>query len=253
MILSQWFLIHPVFALQSQYASNANKIIILSKSAMSSAVPVDIPAIFNTRISQTSAEEILTITGEGFKQGPTVILYDNFSNGSDGEIIPLDSPHIGQWSSNLGSTHFEQYNSNEMGLAANNFKDWSSRPTLVTIFPQRTANLFLSYSVYMPPGATFSGASTPNTFPSISSWKFTWLTDGENGYYDREGKADLCVPSHAGRGSMIIGGNDGTLSYVSGGPVWWDFKQTNFISFYTKTDADAPQTENGTLFFKWLM
>jgi hypothetical protein len=137
-----------------------------------------------------------------------------------------------------------------MGFAANNFAGWTGRPTFVVKFPQRTADLFLSYSVVLPPGATFSGASTPNTFPDVSSWKFTWLTDGENGYYDREGKADLCVPSQAGRGSMIIGGNDGNLTYINGGRSWWDFNQPNYISFYTKTDASFPQTNNGEIFFQ---
>jgi hypothetical protein len=207
------------------------------------------PQIKNLNFSTNSkGDKILTLSGSNFLSGPNIVLYSSFADGIDNEVIPLDNPTIGQWANNGTAARFIAYHGNDMGFKLYN-DGQTGFPILNAVFPYYTADVFVSYSVTTPENSFFPYADKAGVFPDASSWKLTWLMD-DGGYRDRDGKADLCAPQFSGYGSVGFSGNDGSLSYVDNGKVWWDFYNTNHLSFYTKVSTINPQTENGTLFFQ---
>lgn len=202
-------------------------------------------------VKNSNGDPIIEIHGTDFKSGPEVILYANFSNGQDKQLIPIDDPHIGTWQRQGAS--YMAYLNGEMGMASNGAEP--GQPAISTIqrfaFPRADMDVFISYSIYMPENTTFPAESILGQFSDSSSWKMSWLMDGEDGYKIRE-QSDICLPTHVGHnGIFYLAGNDGNLvTKMVRGPDWWDFNSTNYISSYLSPNKDFPDTENGEIYFQ---
>lgn len=191
-------------------------------------------------------KEVLEISGSGFSGPPTVILFDNFENGKPGEYVLPESANLGSWNSiseSAAKPYYVREASGNTGFLARDLTMpvGSQRPILKLSFGKPYRKVFFSYSVKVPEDNYFPGASSDRIFPDNSSWKFVWLMSGE-GLYANDGRFDLAVPSHVGRGSFLIGGNDGNISWISGGGNWWSWHDFNNMSFYIETDEIAPST-----------
>jgi len=112
---------------------------------------------------------------------------------------------------------------------------------------ENVSEAFISYQVAVPPGTPFSGASTPETWPSVSSWKFSWFFDGPKGF-SSDDQADMCLPTHIGRGNFMLAGNDGNLIDI--GNSWWSWKGFNRLAMWIRGNSAGMSTANGDILFQ---
>jgi len=193
------------------------------------------PSITNLQI--TSSEIVLT--GTAFGNGPQVALFDNFSHGDKFKNL-LNS----QGNQISGGLLFREPDGN----IAHRAKDpvqfalgKSGLSQIISVFPKAYQTALVAFSVKVPKGTTFAGASTPKTFSTMSSWKFSWLMLGANGFQEID-KFDVCLPTHPGGGNMLLSGNTGTLGWAANASNWWEWDNYNHMTSYIKTDKSAPST-----------
>lgn len=200
--------------------------------------------------------QTVTISGSGFGNGPTVLVFDDFEggDGQDGKSVPLTSPEIGKWSAyttgarptysshaRSGQHGFRitdpQFDPNKSGSAMGSFTEIMSAPT---------TEFFITYSVLVPQGTTFPGASSPGTLPPMSTWKAFWMYDGPEGFHGN-GQADIWLPAWSGY--WQIGGNSGAV-LKNLGPLggWFSFKGWNRFAVWAKANPASPVKSNGTIF-----
>ena len=198
----------------------------------------------------------LTVNGRGFGSPPNLILYDDFdkvtsgTDGADGEQVPFTSPLFGQWTGRgyAGiSNYAEEGNNLAMQARDFNYSDMNRIASLRVEFGNQT-DIFISYAVKVPDGNTFAAASTEEKFPAMSSWKFSWIYK-DNGV-QVDGKYDMCVPSHAGNGSLIVGGNDGTLGYGDSFWSFWVWDEYNYFAFGQVADKVDPVVNKGYIYLR---
>jgi hypothetical protein len=109
------------------------------------------------------------------------------------------------------------------------------------LLPSAATEFFVSYAIFVPPGTTFPGASTPQVLPKgVSSWKGFWLFDGPHGFGGK-GQADVCLPTWAG--VWQLGGNSGNI--VNSGDFgmfadWFSFKTWNRLTIWMKANSTSP-------------
>lgn len=193
----------------------------------------------------------ITIDGSGFGEGPNVVVYDNFNGGSAGDTLNLSSPEIGAWfSSSDYSGDLPKIVANELGKAIEVHNKGAGGTNKIAQIESRfdaSSSIFISYSVQVPQGSTFSGATEEDEFSTISSWKYAWITDG-SGALAADGNFDLCVPTHTGNGNFSIAGNEGSLGYVGNGD-FWTHSGKNFMSFGLFADPVDPVNREGYAFY----
>lgn len=227
--------------------------IALSASFLASnALALEITSIQQSETPDARGYYTVTINGTGFGPGPEVVLFDDFNSGKTGSAVDLAGPIIGKWGAStdyLGVPTIETFN----GSQAMRIRDWGQTgmnriAQLEALLPRRVNDVYFSYSVVVPPGRYFSGASTDNTFPDVSSWKFTWIADGTNAISSTT-IYNLCVPTHVGSGSFQLGGNSGTLSYISIGN-YWNWHDKNYFSYGALANDTNPTGAAGTWFWQ---
>jgi hypothetical protein len=206
-----------------------------------SPIAIAVPVVEKSK----NVDEEVVLSGSGFTQGPNVVLFDDFESSTPGAIVDLKDPLIGEWYQRSNNPRYQSEANGNIGFQARNF-DLSAGDKLAQLqflldSPQR--EIFYSFSVKVPEGYHFSGASSPEVFPTRSSWKFSWLFSGPTGYGHDNGLFDITVPTHVGNGTFLVGGNTGTLSYIDGGHNWWSWESFNDFSFYMKIADDAEETD----------
>lgn len=189
----------------------------------------------------------LEIHGNSFGSGPKVVLFDNFEHG------PLFSNQLSNISSawHSQSVVYREPGGNHTHRAKYPVVSQSGVKGMAQLainFRTNYTEAFVAFSVKVPEGTTFAGASTPKTFPDPSSWKFTWLMHGSDGFGPGKG-FDVCIPTHVGNGNFAIGGNDGTISWFEQGSQWWDWDHFNHMAMHIRLDPNAPSTQPIT--FDW--
>lgn len=206
---------------------------------LSTASLTSVAAPLVTSVSGSAAEgATITISGQNFGGGPTVVLYDDFNNGTVGATIPLTSPTIGDWSSAVrpfvydsiarsGKTAARIYNNGDESIVRKNFSDG-------------VTEVMLSFWVRIPDGTSFPGdTSGPGTFSSNSSWKMAWLIDTS---YDGS-SSDLCIPTHIGNGSFYLAGNDFNLVTLPKSSGWWSWKGWTRMTVWLRANPSAPASD----------
>jgi hypothetical protein len=195
--------------------------------------------------SYTQNSEVLIIEGSGFAQAPNVVLFENFENGVPGTAVNRSGPVIGQWTNTFNDPLYVRDSEGNTAFSIRNFDPTKGGKIaqLQLVLQQYYKEIFYSFSVKVPESNYFAGAAVPETFPDYSTWKFSWLYSGERGFGQEE-LFDLAVPTHSGRGSFMVGGNSGTLSYINDGVDWWAWNSFNHFSFYMKIADDASSTDN---------
>lgn len=218
----------------------------------SSAMAIDITSVQLSGTPDSEGYYTVTINGADFGTGPRVVLYDDFNNQTVGTAVSTSSPLIGQWAYSTDYAGRPTVVSNGSGNAIQ-VRDFSYTglnriAQLEALLPQRGNQIFFSYSVTVPSGRYFSGASSDMTFPDVSSWKFTWIADGD-GAIQADGLFDLCVPTHTGAGSFQLAGNEGSLGYLTVRNSWsWHNK--NYFSYGMLPNATSPTSANGLTYWQ---
>lgn len=192
------------------------------------------------------------MTGLDFGEGPTIALFDDFNNQVVGQPVDLEKALIGKWSKS--SSYSAQPKVVEYdGGKAFQIHDFTKTGTakiaqIEVIFPEKQSNIFISYSVVVPKGRFFAGSSKDLTFPDVSSWKFTWITDTPDGIGSTT-MFNICAPTHAGKGSFLLAGNSVNHGWISVADAWrWHDK--NYMSFGLLTNDLDPISGSGNVVFQ---
>lgn len=120
--------------------------------------------------------EPITITGMDFgSNGPTIVAFDDFEGGTNGERIKTGSGSatIGEWNG-INSTSPPEYD-NQFSVSGDlamksDFVKWYGSGISSNIDGGAT-DAFISYWVYMPEGHVFPGTGNPDG----KNWKTSWL------------------------------------------------------------------------------
>ncbi len=206
------------------------------------------------RISEVSGivedGESVIISGAGFGlNGPNVILFDDFKRGVAENQISLAAT-LGSWSG-LHTSHLPYYTEDANGnVAAYLIQDDETRQLNITF--DDTQEVFFTYKVMIPSGKHFPYAEAPNTFPSGSNWKLTWLMDGERGYM---GDDDIVIPTRGNGTYFMLGWNDNAFQFETGRPNtntnWFSFLDWNRFSVYLKGGTN-PTIDEWTIWTQWM-
>lgn len=200
--------------------------------------------------------QTVTVSGSGFGDGPTVLVFDDFEsgNGQVGQPVPLTSPEVGKWSAyttEARPTYSSYARSGQHGYRITDPAFDPNNPgqamgSFTELLPSPTTEFFVSYAFFVPPGTTFPGASVPGTFSTMSSWKAFWLFDGPEGFKG-EGHADVWLPAWSTY--WQIGGNSGSVVNNLGplGP-WFSFQNWNRFTVWMKANPASPVNSPGIVY-----
>lgn len=194
---------------------------------------------------QPFGENTITITGTGFGAGPTIAIFAKWTDGVNGEEIPLSSPDIGadfdtgNYATGFKSKYFTLGDTTgasfrEGGTDASTDNRLTGFVRILSAFDTYLA----AHDMGVPSGRNFSGVATANTLPSISSYKGLWLSDEA---LDNLTKADIVLPSWT-TAAFQIAGNQAEAPITM--TTDFDFDEWNSYLVYQEPGAD-PFVDNG--------
>jgi len=196
------------------------------------------PSLNNLQIKSTE----VVISGASFGEAPKVVLFDNFEHGSKFADLLQSMGNKNNWFSRIiplkeadGNIAHRAKDPVQAALGIKKFGQ------ITSVFPDAYRTALVFFSVKVPKGTTFAGASIPKTFPTMSSWKFSWLMMGANGFQEVD-KFDVCLPQHPGGGNFTFIGNTGNLTWLDNASGWWEWDNYNHMTSYLKIDSSAPKT-----------
>lgn len=193
----------------------------------------------------------LSISGNGFGDGPKVIVYDTFDSNDRiaGEPVQLSASQIGSW------TEIHEFNiptySNVSRSGNNSAKIFDGETQKTNQFRLKfdgTKEFYVSYWVYLEGPKYFPGdrVHAPRTFAEDSSFKMLWVFDTDV----RGDSSDVVLPTHVGGGRFYLAGNDANL-VTNVGNEWWSWDHWMRISVWLKANPNNP-TEPGVIHFDTL-
>lgn len=193
---------------------------------------------------------LVSVSGLGFgATGPEIVLFDDFEGVLPGQPASTDSPMIGQWTKDSNAPEgFPLGRSGSISMLAYNGNRQRQRQL---VLPSTQRNIFISYWVRLAPDSYFPGTKWTdgrkrNTFSEDSSWKFFWLMNSPDGFLPNDGLFDVCLPTHVGRGSFVLGGNSHhTLSDRWIGNSFWNWNDWMRMSFSISDPRRASTIEYG--------
>ena len=201
--------------------------------ALASGIAAAAPSISSVELLSDTGE--VRVSGSGFGSGPEVVIFDDFEAGRGGEPVAYDAATVGRWSGTGWYNGIARYVDEGNGNLAMTARDRTQSLSSMNRISQLQASfknsekVFIAFSVKVPKGTTFAGASSTQDFPSVSSWKFTWALAADGAYSDPS-DLDLTLPTHVGGGNFILGGNDGNITWLDGGGGWWSWNDFNNLS-----------------------
>lgn len=200
---------------------------------MASAVAAAAPRISSVELVSDAGE--VRVLGDGFGSGPEVVIFDNFERGRAGEPVGYEMATVGEWDGTgwyNGIARYVEESDGNLAMTARDTTQSLSSMNRISQLETRFKNsekVFIAFSVKVPKGTTFAGASSTQDFPSVSSWKFTWALAADGAYGDPS-DLDLTLPTHVGGGNFTLGGNDGNITWLDGGGGWWSWNDFNNLS-----------------------
>ncbi len=189
----------------------------------------------------------IRIHGSNFGNGPQLILFDDFENGTPNEPIQTgsNSARIGNWNAIEGTVSYTDYSavSGSLAFSADMNSYW--RNLVEVLLPSNTRKVFISWWLFLPADNNYPGELSSDKI----NWKQMWIQGA--GTTDD----DLIVPVFL-EGSKLFDGNDApytnytTVNFRKG--VWkklWVFIYGGYnsdgICNFWELDNDGPiQREN---------
>ncbi len=188
-----------------------------------------------------ASNSVISISGSAFgKNGPNIVLFDDFSSGAlENELLP-EKAIIGSWPQNNGRLYKDSFLSGgqgarmitENGHVINRF-----------IFSSPASEVFISSIAYVPKGYRFPTSETLEAMPPISALKHHWFYYGPKGYstygHDNFG------PNWTGANWLTITSNKSkTYVYQRWGSPGWEWgKPVRWTHWLKGNGMDS----NGTL------
>lgn len=222
------------------------RIITLLLALLLPSIALAAPTVSSVSGNVSGGQQI-TISGSGFgSSGPNVLLFDDFSTGSVGSVHPTKAI-VGNWNSAKCITYADPALSNGKGARCVG----SGQLTSGIIFPT-TQEVFVSSTVYVPPGYKFPSASAPKTFPDISALKHFWIMYGSDGH-SQTSKPDHVFGTWTSASFYRVASNDpGQSTFDQGGGTtgegmaWaWDIPMR--WSYWAKGNGTTVSGSNGMM------
>ena len=210
-----------------------------------------------------SSDSTLVVTGEGFGEGPNVVLYDNFERGTPGATVDLDA-NIGDWYgyNNTNRARFEDDGSGNI-CSRSIYNDTLAQ--LRFLF-EPAQEVFVTYRMRTPPGGYFPSYDTPDELPDGTlasvNFKILWLYDaGSNNEFVSDD--DIVLPSCGGTMFHYMSNdpeNTYDSIYWSTGPYLWKHDGGNAGRFYSFRNSrwnrwtswlkagENPRVDNGIIY-----
>jgi len=151
----------------------------------------------------------LTINGVGFGSGPTVLLFDDFEGGINGNPLSTDLAPLGSWDSvqTPGHTSYSDLNTVSGNFAAR-FDSYdyppNQHPVIYARAPTSFDSFYVSWWGLIPSGDRFPGCDGYGG----CNWKTVWVLDDSNNVHD----ADVCIAAN-GHDPWLVFGNDYPYEY----------------------------------------
>lgn len=197
--------------------------------------------VINTVAGNITAGQQITISGSGFgANGPHVVLFDDFSQGSVGSVHPTTAV-VGNWSKAMCIVYADPMLSNGRGARC---VGSSGQLTSVVTFPT-TQEVFVSSYAYVPSGYKFPYSDSPHSFPSISAMKHFWLMYGSNGYSNTS-EPDIYGPNWTGAVWYRITSNDTPMAgFDTNHEVAWAWDEPVRWTLWAKGNNDSISGTDG--------
>lgn len=216
------------------------------------AVALTIDKISVSSEIDSSGYYTVTMEGKNFGSGAKIAIFDDFNSQTQGTTVALDKALIGTWSPSSSypalPTIVNYQGDNAIQVHNTQGVDTAKIAQIETIFPEKVNSVFISYSVVVPSGKFFAGASKDSSFPDLSTWKFTWISDTAEGIASKT-LFNLCIPTHTGKGSFMLAGNSTSYDWVSISDAWsWHDK--NYFTFGIKANDSSPNSLPGLIYFQ---
>lgn len=163
--------------------------------------------------------ESITITGSGFGAGPSIVIFDDFEKGADGNQISeaADGATVGGWTDTTTTCGCQTYSddqalSGSMSFRAVNGSGYSQTNPHITKTFSAATEFFCVYNVYIPSDDVWPGYGATGE----TNWKIIWLHSGNVGL-NCEDDTDLCVvisgdKESASRGAPVAGNCPGLIN-----------------------------------------
>jgi hypothetical protein len=191
-------------------------------------------------------DKVISIDGTNFGLAPTVIAYAKWTEGAEGEQVPLSSTDVGADfdQGHYGGGLLPNYFTLDGSTGASNRQGGVTTETnVMTGFMKVLPNFdeyLVAYDSGVPDGRHFSSESTPNTLPVISVLKMHWMSDEP---LDNPVLADMVAMSWVGN-SFAVGGNNASIAVYSSAE--FAFNKWNGYLSYIGVGAD-PFVDNGVV------
>lgn len=191
-----------------------------------------------------------SITGTDIGDAPNVVLYRDYSLGSDGQnfILTPQAGEVGTWV-NTGVTANNQaiYKSNADGFPCLLQRD-PRKPDQMPLNITSTAQgeFRLSRCVSVLNDCAFAGAGELATQPTTSALKDLWI-QYENASGADPTEADLCVWTAVNSGIKIQGNSSQPFGSADAVALmdWFDFDDWNNCTYYSKNGAPDATVDAG--------
>lgn len=202
--------------------------------------------------SGISAGQTLTIQTDGtynFGNGPTVLIYDDFSGGTPGANIPFNN-----WNGFFYSRPIYDTGGRDGNTAMKIYAPGAVGTDKIRNFYATFANvteIFVQFSTYT---GQYIGGPSANTFTSNSFWKMVWATDGlynpgTVGISGSDGN-DIVLGTYVSKGLSIVGNDTTTGNTMSFSQnelrttEKWNFSDWNTFSYWIKANTTSPAIAN---------
>lgn len=177
------------------------------------------PIVTNLTSTSVNNGSNLTIQGNGFGNGPNVILFDDFEKGQAGQTIKTGpgSATYGGWglSGNPSTTYYDSNASvsGRLAFRANMANTWLSY--IQANLPAGTKDVFVSWWLFLPAGNNFPGYDSGRV-----NWKQMWI-QGNDTIDD-----DLVVPTALGDARNVV-----QTWYVNGNETDPGYRRYTSVNF----------------------
>lgn len=199
----------------------------------------------NGAIEEGTEIVISALSGESFGTGPTTVLFDPLSGGTNGATVSTSNPLVGSYS-NTENAFFSNSEARSGGTSVKVYQpDGNGKRALRTSWAQATV-VAARYWIMFPagtaiPGAVVGGYSTPT-----SNMKILWM--GINS--SMNGGTDICLPTFDGGTACSLTGNGNTQLDADGctwqryptgsGTIQSHFRYGDWTMVEVLEDADTP-------------
>lgn len=214
--------------------------------------------------------QILTLTGSGFgDQGPNIVLFDRFLNGTPGQLIPpTKSGDIGAWKKTAWQQpRYYQYDG-RIWMAGRNTTDLNAEPAniagLMFSVNEYFTEFCYAHRLRVPDGMNFPGAAEPGVLPGNSTFKMSWFSNIDaNGDFtgsDEQDQTihDLCIPTYVGSNSFAIAGNTTAPKQYNSNPttgnslyMGYSHNQENLYCYYQSGAESIPGAKDARTEGAW--